>query len=144
MVTTANIEETTRTQDGAFESYVRLTAQHVGSSYTQIADQEPGFGFISNDPNAPEYEPILKLMDTVDTWIPANTTIEFESELPSYEIANLRWGLRADRWEAALFVNNLFDERAFLSLDRERGRRARVGYLTNPPRTIGVNFRLNF
>jgi len=24
----------------------------------------------STDPNAPEYEPILKLMDTVDTWIP--------------------------------------------------------------------------
>ena len=27
-----------------------------------------------------------------------------------------------DSWEAALFVNNLWDERAFLSLDRERGR----------------------
>jgi hypothetical protein len=29
-----------------------------------------------------------------------------------------------DRWEAALFVNNLWDERAFLSVDRERGRSA--------------------
>jgi outer membrane receptor protein involved in Fe transport len=52
--------------------------------------------------------------------------------------------VRTDRWEGGLFVNNLFDERAFLSLDRERGRSARVGYLTNPPRTIGVNFRMNF
>ena len=41
-------------------------------------------------------------------------------------------------WDVALFVNNLTDERAFLGLDRERGTRARVGYLTNQPRTIGV------
>ena len=123
------------------ESYLRLTGQHVGSSYTQLADQEPGFGFISNDPSAPAGS--AALIDTMGN-IPANTTIEFPAELPSYEIANFRWGIRADRWEAGVFVNNLFDERAFLSLDRERGRRARVGYLTNPPRTYGVNFRLNF
>ena len=43
-----------------------------------------------------------------------------------------------------MYVNNLLDERAFLSVDRERGRRARVGYLTNPPRTYGVSFRMNF
>ena len=43
-----------------------------------------------------------------------------------------------------MFVNNLWDERAFLSLDRERGTRARVGYLTNMPRTYGVSLRMNF
>jgi iron complex outermembrane receptor protein len=123
------------------ESYVRLTAQHVGSTYTQLADQEPGFGFISNDPGAPAGA--AALIDTMGN-IPANTTIEFDSELPAYDVANLRWGVKSDRWEAGLFVNNLFDERAFLALDRERGRRARVAYLTNPPRTFGVNFRLNF
>ena len=52
--------------------------------------------------------------------------------------------MRSERWEAALFINNLWDERAFLSLDRERGTRARVGYLTNMPRTFGVSFRMNF
>jgi iron complex outermembrane receptor protein len=36
------------------------------------------------------------------------------------------------------------DERAFLSLDRERGTRARIGYLTNQPRTFGITTRLNF
>ena len=76
--------------------------------------------------------------------IPANTTINFDPKLPSYDIGNLRWGIRSDRWEGSIYVNNLWDERAFLSLDRERGRRARVGYLTNPPRTYGVNFRMNF
>ena len=76
--------------------------------------------------------------------IPADTNIAFDAELPSYDIGNLRWGFGTDAWEAALFVNNLWDERAFLSIDRERGRSARVGYLTNPPRTYGVNFHMNF
>ena len=52
--------------------------------------------------------------------------------------------MRNDRFEAAAFVNNLWDERAFLSIDRERGTRARVGYLTNMPRTYGVTARMNF
>jgi len=37
-----------------------------------------------------------------------------------------------------VFVNNVTDERALLALDRERGTRARVGYLTNQPRTFGA------
>ena len=37
-------------------------------------------------------------------------------------------------------VNNLMDENANLSFDRERGGRARLGFRTNKPRTIGVRF----
>ena len=123
----------------SLDSYVRLTAQHVGSSFTQLADQEPNFGIITNGTLPQGGASLINFGG-----VPANTTIEFDPELPSYDIANLRWGIRTDRWEGGLFVNNLFDERAFLSVDRERGRRARVGYLTNPPRTIGLNFRMNF
>lgn len=121
-------------------SYVRLTLQHVGSSFTQLADQEPNFGLISNAAGRPAGSARLINLGG----IPANTNIAFDAELPSYEIGNLRWGIGSDTWEAALFVNNLWDERAFLSVDRERGRSARVGYLTNPPRTYGVNFHMNF
>jgi iron complex outermembrane receptor protein len=124
----------------SLESYVRLTGQYVGDSYTQLADQEPGYGFISNAGNAPAGAAALIQLGGV----PANTTIAFDPNLPSYEIINLRWGFKADRWEAGVFINNVADERAFVSLDRERGRRARVGYLTNTPRTLGVNFRMNF
>jgi len=60
------------------------------------------------------------------------------------QIGNLRVGVRADAWEAALFINNIWDERAFLSLDRERGTSARVGYLTNQPRTYGLSLRMDF
>ncbi|HEU5134556.1 MAG TPA: TonB-dependent receptor [Steroidobacteraceae bacterium] len=124
----------------SLSSYVRLTLQHVGSSFTQLADQEPNFGLISNAAGRPAGSARLINLGG----IPANTNIEFDAELPSYDIANLRWGFGTDAWEAALFVNNLFDERAFLSIDRERGRSARVGYLTNPPLTYGVNFHMNF
>jgi iron complex outermembrane recepter protein len=124
----------------ALESYVRLTAQHIGDSYTQLADELSGFGFISNSGTAPGGSARLINFGGV----PANTTIAFDPNLPSYELVNLRWGVRADRWEGAVFINNLFDEQAFLSLDRERGRSARVAYLTNQPRTVGVNFRMNF
>ena len=36
------------------------------------------------------------------------------------------------------------DESAHLSLDRERGTRARVGYLTNQPRTFGISVLKKF
>ena len=58
--------------------------------------------------------------------------------------ANLRFGVRSDDWEAAVYINNIGDEAAKLGLDQERGRVARVGFLTNQPRTIGVTFRKNF
>ena len=57
---------------------------------------------------------------------PTITGFTFEPELPWYEIGNLRFGTNNDAWEAAVYVNNIWDERAFLSLDRERGFRARV------------------
>jgi iron complex outermembrane receptor protein len=124
----------------SLESYLRFTVQHVGDSYTQIADQEANFGLISNDPGRPAGS--ARLIDLGG--IPANTDIAFSALLPEYDIGNLRCGVRTDRWEGAFYVNNLWDERTFTSIDRERGRSARVGFLTNTPRTIGVNFRMNF
>ncbi len=116
------------------EGFANFTVQHVGSSYTQLADQEPGVGCVGC-PGAP---------GLFTFGAPTISSFTFEPELPSYEIGNLRFGVKSDAWEAALFVNNVWDERALLSLDRERGFRARVGYLTNRPRTYGVSVRLNF
>jgi len=123
----------------SIESYVRFTLQYVGSSFTQLGDEEPNFGLISSSPTRPAGSARLIDLGAVDV-----TNINFNPELPSYELANLRWGVSTERWEGSVFINNLFDERAFLSVDRERGRSARVGYLTNVPRTYGVNFRVNF
>ena len=117
--------------------YVNLTVQHVGSSYTQLADQEAGFGTLSTSPTG--NEGILRGFGA-----PAIQSFAFDPELPDYQVGNLRFGVEAEQWEVAAFVNNLWDERAFLSLDYERGRSARIGYLTNQPRTYGVTLNYNF
>jgi iron complex outermembrane receptor protein len=121
----------------ALNGYVNFTVQHVGSSYTQLADQEAGFGTISTDPSG--NEGILRGFGA-----PTIQSFAYDPELPDYQIGNLRVGVEAAQWEVAAFVNNLWDERAFLSLDYERGRSARIGYLTNQPRTYGVTLNYNF
>jgi iron complex outermembrane receptor protein len=118
----------------SLDGFVNLTLQHVGSSYTQLADQEPSVGCVGCA-GAPGFFAF---------GAPTISQFTFDPELPSYDLGNLRFGVRSDVWEAAAYVNNLWDERAFLSLDRERGFRARVGYLTNMPRTYGVSLRMNF
>lgn len=111
------------------EGFTDLTYQHVGKRYTQVSDQE-------NNPRT------VPLFPNVGAGTAAS--LIFPLELPSYDILNLRIGVRGDGWEAAAFVNNLGDERAKLAIDRERGLRARYGFLTNPPRTYGATVRKSF
>ena len=116
-------------------AFVSGSISYVGSRFTLIDDQAPGFGtvnLISFDPNT------IGGPDLTDS------TFTFDPELPSYTLVNLRAGLIRDTWEVAVFLNNVTDERAFLALDRERGKRARVGYLTNQPRTMGITLRFNY
>jgi iron complex outermembrane recepter protein len=116
------------------QGFFTATYNHVGSRFTQIDDEAAGVGVVnlnSFDPNTiggPLTQP----------------TFRFDPELPAYDLVNLRIGLTRGSWEAALFLNNVTDERALLALDRERGLLARVGYLTNPPRTLGVNLTFNY
>ena len=122
---------------GARAGYLTGTYQHVGSRFTQIGDQAEGFGTVN----------LLAFEQAGGATIGGpltQTTFTFDPELPAYDILNVRLGMLSDVWDVALFVNNVTDERAFLALDQERGTLARVGYLTNPPRTYGVSARLNF
>jgi iron complex outermembrane receptor protein len=114
--------------------YVTGAYQHVGSRYTQIGDQAEGFGAVNLLSFAP---------NNIGGPFTQNT-FTFDPELPAYDIVNLRFGFLINKWDVALFVNNVTDERAFLALDQERGTRGRVGYLTNLPRTVGVSTRVNF
>jgi iron complex outermembrane receptor protein len=116
-----------------------FTVQYVGSSYSQFENEEPGFGQIggqAGDLNA------ARLIGYGG--VPASTVISFDARLPAYSLGNLRAGIRTDRWEVAAYLNNLWDTNAHLALDYERGRSARVGYLTNQPRTIGVGAQFKF
>jgi iron complex outermembrane receptor protein len=71
-------------------------------------------------------------------------TFSYDPELPAYDLLNLRVGLRRTDWDIAAYGNNLTNELAYLALERERGTLARIGYLTNQPRTFGILARYNF
>ncbi|HLE84918.1 MAG TPA: TonB-dependent receptor [Thermoanaerobaculia bacterium] len=117
--------------------YLTGVYQHVGSRFTQIGDQAAGFGTVN----------LLAFEQAGGATIGGpltQTTFTFDPELPAYDIVNLRLGLLSDRWDVAAFVNNVTDERAFLALDQERGTLGRVGFLTNQPRTFGLNARVEF
>jgi iron complex outermembrane receptor protein len=58
---------------------------------------------------------------------------------------NLSAGLKWDSGlELVAYVKNLFDTNPKLSLDRERGGRARLGYNIGQPRIIGMTARYSF
>jgi iron complex outermembrane recepter protein len=117
---------------GQMDFFANFTIQYVGSSFSQFENEEPGWGQIggAGDPNAAR---LIQYGGPLTT-----NVINFNPELPSYTLANLRFGFKTDRWQGALYINNIADKTAELALDYERGRSARVGYLTNQPRTIGV------
>jgi iron complex outermembrane receptor protein len=119
---------------GGSRAFVTGSYQFVGSHFTAIDDQAAGFGTVNLNSFGP---------NTIGGPL-TQSTFTFDPELPSYNILNLRVGLIRANWEVAAFANNLTDERAFLALDRERGTRARVGYLTNQPRTFGTTLRFNY
>ncbi len=116
------------------QGFLSGTIQHVGSRYTLMEDLAAGFGTVDMESFAPNTigGPLTQRYFT------------FDPELPAYSLVNLRTGITRDNWETAFFINNLTDTRALLALDRERGTRARVGYLTNQPRTVGVSMTFNY
>jgi len=115
-------------------AYITGTYQYTGSRYTQIGDQAEGFGTVNLLSFAP---------NTIGGPLRA-TTFTFNPELPSYNLVNARVGVTRDKWDFSVYGNNLTDEIAWLALDQERGTRARVGYLTNPPRSFGATLRVKF
>jgi iron complex outermembrane receptor protein len=113
--------------------FAGVTVQYVGSSFSQFENEVPGFGEICAGCANPNAARLIEYGGPLTT-----SQISFNAELPSYTLANLRFGLKTDRWQVAAYVNNIADKIATLALDYERGRSARVGYLNNQPRTYGL------
>jgi iron complex outermembrane recepter protein len=113
------------------EASVGAAFQHVGSRYTQPSDQE-------NNPRT-------FVHGLPFGGAPASAATTLDLRLPDYQIVNLNAGIE---WSNGLgvqvYVNNLFDENALLSFDRERGGRARLGFNIGQPRIIGVTLRKRF
>jgi iron complex outermembrane receptor protein len=111
--------------------------QYSGSRFTLIDDEAPGAGTVD----------LLYFQTHGGKTIGgplSQSTFTYSPKLPGYSLVNLRFGLTRERWEVAVFANNLTDTRALLGLDRERGTRARVGYLTNQPRTLGMTLNFSY
>ena len=115
---------------GGSEMFLSATVHHVGDRYTQPSDQVPGAGaFVSDLPFG---------------GATGEEVTDVDLELDAFTVVNLSAGLLKDTWDAVLYVNNLTDENANLSFDRERGGRARLAYRTNQPRTVGITVRKRF
>ncbi|MDZ3832173.1 MAG: TonB-dependent receptor [Sphingopyxis sp.] len=111
--------------------YVAASVQHVGTRYTQPADQE-------NNPRTFVHN--LPFGDA-----PANASTTVDLKLPDYQLVNLSAGIDFDNGLSLIaYVNNVFDENALLSFDRERGGRARLGFSVGQPRTYGITARKTF
>ncbi len=110
--------------------FLQATVQHVGDRITQPSDQLPGAGTFTSG---------LPFAGATGTEV-----TQLDLELDAYTLINVNAGFAKENWEAVLYVTNLTDENADLSFDRERGGRARLGFRTNMPRTVGLTYRRFF
>jgi outer membrane receptor protein involved in Fe transport len=119
----------------AADWYTSASVQHISGRFTRSSDQVSGAGIF---PNAIFYDP--------DTGESGTGLFDFGSmKLPSYQLVNLSAGVKWDGGlEVSAYVNNLFDTNPKISIDRERGGRARLGYNVGTPRTIGLTLRHAF
>ncbi len=116
------------------ETFLSASLQYVGTRFTQPSDQIiPGQGL----PTATG----LAFGGFDGTEDPSSLV---DLELDDYTIINLRGGLDLGNLEIAVYANNIFDENALFSFDRERGGRARLGFNVGQPRTFGVTARRRF
>ena len=115
------------------DAFVSGSVQHIGDRFTQPSDQTATQG----------------LPGATGLALGALTGLEnpqdlVDLNLDAYTTLNLSTGLEFDTWTVTAYVNNVTDEEADLSFDRERGGRARLGFNVNQPRTFGVTMRMKF
>jgi len=114
----------------AGDAFISSSLQYVGDRITQPGDQVEGAGIF---------------MPGLPSGLLTGTKVnDIDLELDSYELVNVNFGFQTDSWDAVFYINNVFDEDAELSFDRERGGRARLGFRSNQPRTFGVTLRTSF
>ncbi|RPH97347.1 MAG: TonB-dependent receptor [Lysobacterales bacterium] len=115
---------------GGGETYVSGSLQYIDDRITQPSDQVVGAGSFGHG---------LTFGGATGDEV---TSVDLV--LDSYETLNLRTGYIKDNWELTLYMNNVTDENAFLSFNRERGGRARLAYHVTTPRTTGLLYRVRF
>lgn len=110
------------------EIFLTMGVQHVGDRITQPGDQLAGAG---------EFTSGLNYRGAVGDEVTSLDLI-----LDAYTLVNFGVGVsQLNDWDLMFYIKNAADENVNLSFDRERGGRARLGFHTNQPRTIGLTWR---
>ena len=152
------VEATTQPADGLFLS--------MGAGFTDAEITEAANGGVGGPGDRLQHVPRWTLNGTLDYERPINgydgffradfshvgdsisrvVDADTPRTRPSYQIVDVRTGVRTDRYEFALFLDNITDERAVYGDNRTLAAEAvgRQRIVTNRPRTIGVDFRANF
>ncbi len=115
---------------GSTSTYIQGSYQFVGDRITQPSDQVAGAG---------SFQSGLPFGGATGLEV-----TQVDLTLDEYDTLNISAGLVYDEYELLFYINNVFDENALLSFDRERGGRARLGYRIGEPRTVGLTFRAYF
>jgi iron complex outermembrane receptor protein len=111
------------------------SVQHIGNRYGEPGDQVPGVGVV----------PAAVFFDPATGGSGYNSINLGSLRLPAYTLANLSATVNwANGLDVTMYVKNLFDTNPKLAIDRERGLRARFGYLIGQPRMIGLTVRKRF
>ena len=115
--------------------YVNGSVQRIGSRYHAAGATR----------SRPAHPIDLDLLRSGDGLVGVRSDDVRNVHAPAYTLVNASAGLKWDSGlEVVAYVNNIFDEDPKLSLDRERGLRARIGYNIGQPRTIGLTVRQSF
>jgi outer membrane receptor protein involved in Fe transport len=112
------------------EGWISGNVARIGSRYTQPGDQVSGAGDFQSD---------LAFGGAT-----GEEVTSLDLELDAYATLNLLGGYDSGTWALEGYVTNVTDEDAELAFDRERGGRARLGFHTLTPRTIGLTLRYRF
>jgi iron complex outermembrane receptor protein len=117
--------------------YVNGSVQRIGNRFTQPGDQEPGAGIFG----LTYFDPVTGVSGPAGG-VPTDVG---SLRLPAYTLVNASVGIKwLSGLEIVAYVKNIFDVDAKLSLDRERGGRARLGYNIGQPRQFGLTVRKSF
>lgn len=118
-----------------------LVATPVGAPIQQIAPWTVSLAVDYSFPLSGDLRGLVRAdYGYVDHSFSASNDVENPRLRPSYNIANLRAGVTAGRWEVIAFVNNVTNEHANLGDNQSQAAEmpGRPRILVNPPRTYGI------
>lgn len=150
--------------EASFQLTPEISAQVSGTyTHAKLTSVLPGTGYSVGQQilNIPKYQvtgaltysrtvmnDVLLTLRAEDTLVGPAQDVSFSYyRLPSYNLLNLRMQFERDNWSAALYVNNVTDERAQISANNTGmsvNSPALFRIATNQPLTVGVNYNYRF